>query len=118
MATRKTTKRPHRPVVRTPAADAEAELLAITPVNSHVTDSVAQANTEVIGVSPAMAASNMFQGSAQALGLAALNATQAQQQNNISAQASSTVGLTTLYTVDTATDTVGTSAILSGSLKK
>ncbi len=112
MATRKTTKKPRRPVVRKPA-DPDAELPATPPVNYHVTDSVAQANTKVIGVAPAMATGNLFQASAQSLGLAALNATQAQQQNNINAQASSTVGLTTLYTVETATDTVGTSDILS-----
>ncbi len=112
MATRKTTKKPRRPVVRKPA-DPDAELTAIPSGNCHVTDSVAQANTKVTGVSPAMATGNLFQGSAQSLGLAALNATQAQQQNNINAQASSTVGLTTLYTVETATDTVGTSDILS-----
>ncbi len=117
MATRKTTKRPRRPVVRKPA-EPDTELLDIPPVNCHVTDSVAQANTEVVGVSPAMSTGSLFQGSSQSLGLAALNATQAQQQNNINAQASSTVGLTTLYTVETATDTVGTTDILSRLLNK
>ena len=84
-----------------------------TAVNSQITDSITQANTKVLGDAPAIAMGNLFQSTAQALGLAALNATNAQQQSNMTAQASTTMGVTTLYSIDTATDAVGTSDILN-----
>jgi hypothetical protein len=83
-----------------------------TAVNSQITDSVTQVNTKVLGDAPAIAMGNLYQATAQALGLAALNATNAQQQSNMTAQASTTMGVTTLYSIDTATDAVGTSDIL------
>lgn len=82
-----------------------------TPVNDQITDSITQANTEVLGVGPATAMGNTYQAFAQALGLAALNSTNAQQQSNMSAQATTTMGVTTLYSIDTATDAVGVSDI-------
>jgi hypothetical protein len=83
-----------------------------TAVNSQITDSVTQVNTKVLGDAPAIAMGNLYQATAQALALAALNATNAQQQSNMTAQASTTMGVTTLYSIDTATDSVGTSDIL------
>jgi hypothetical protein len=83
-----------------------------TAVNSQITDSITQANTKVLGDAPAIAMGNLFQATSQALGLAALNATNAQQQSNMTAQASTTMGVTTLYSIDTATDAVGVSDIL------
>jgi len=84
-----------------------------TAVNSQITDSVTQVNTKVLGDAPAIAMGNLFQATSQALGLAALNATNAQQQSNMAAQATTTMGVTTLYSIDTATDAVGVSDILS-----
>ncbi len=92
-------------------------MAANTAVNSQITDSVTQANTKVLGDAPAIAMGNLFQATSQALGLAALNATNAQQQSNMTAQASTTMGVTTLYSIDTATDAVGTADILD-QLKK
>ena len=89
-----------------------------TAVNSQITDSVTQVNTKVLGDAPAIAMGNLFQATAQALGLAALNATNAQQQSNMSAQATTTMGVTTLYSIDTATDAVGASDILNQIPKK
>ena len=89
-----------------------------TAVNSQITDSITQANTKVLGDAPAIAMGNLFQSTAQALSLAALNATNAQQQSNMTAQASTTMGVTTLYSIDTATDAVGTSDILDQLNKK
>ncbi|NCI49450.1 glycerol-3-phosphate dehydrogenase [Sediminibacterium roseum] len=83
-----------------------------TAVNSQITDSVTQVNTKVLGDAPAIAMGNLFQATAQALSLAALNATNAQQQSNMAAQATTTMGVTTLYSIDTATDAVGVSDIL------
>lgn len=83
-----------------------------TAVNDQITDSITQANTEVLGEAPAIAMGNMYQSFSQALSLAALNSTSAQQQSNMAAQATTTMGVTTVYSIDTATDAVGTSDIL------
>jgi hypothetical protein len=89
-----------------------------TAVNSQITDSITQANTKVLGDAPAIAMGNLFQATSQSLGLAALNATNAQQQSNMTAQASTTMGVTTLYSIQTATDAVGASDILDQLSKK
>ncbi|MBS1772048.1 MAG: RebB family R body protein [Bacteroidetes bacterium] len=83
-----------------------------TPVNSYITDSVSQVNTKVLGDAPAMAMGNLFISTSQALSNAAHNATAGQQQTNITAQAATTTGVTTLYSIDTATDAIGTRDIL------
>lgn len=82
-----------------------------TAVNSQITDSVTQANTQVLGAAPATAMGNLFQATAQALSNAAHNATTSQQQSNITAQAATTMGVTTLYSIDTASVAVGTTQI-------
>jgi hypothetical protein len=82
-----------------------------TPVNSQITDSVTQVNTKVLGDAPAIAMGNLFQATSQALANAAHNATSSQQQSNITAQAATTMGVTTLYSIDTASDAVGTRKI-------
>lgn len=71
-------------------------------VNPQVTDSVTQANVKVLGDSPAIAMGNLYQATAQALANAAHNATAAQQQNYVTAQAATTMGVSTLYSIDTA----------------
>jgi hypothetical protein len=82
-----------------------------TAVNSQITDSITQANTKVLGDAPAIAMGNLYQATAQALANAAHNATSSQQQSNITAQAATTMGVTTLYSIDTASDAVGTQKI-------
>ena len=82
-----------------------------TAVNSQITDSVTQANTKVLGDAAAIAIGNFFQATSQALANAAHNATTSQQQSNITAQAATTMGVTTLYSIDTASDAVGTKQI-------
>jgi hypothetical protein len=83
-----------------------------TSVNSQITDAVTQANVKVLGDAPAMAMGNLYQATAQALANAAHNATNAQQQAAITAQAATTMGVTTLYSIDTASDAIGTTKIL------
>ena len=83
-----------------------------TSVNDQITDSVTQANVKVLGDAPAIAMGNLYQATAQALANAAHNATSAQQQAGITAQAATTMGVTTLYSIDTASDAIGTSKIL------
>ena len=82
-----------------------------TSLNDQITDSVTQANTKVLGDAPAIAMGNLYQATAQALANAAHNATSSQQQSNITAQAATTMGVTMLYSIDTASDAVGTKQI-------
>lgn len=71
-------------------------------VNPQITDSVTQANTQVLGDAPAIAMGNLYQATAQALANAAHNATTAQQNANTMLQATTTQGVALLYGVDTA----------------
>lgn len=73
-----------------------------TSVNNQITDSVTQANVEVLASSPSVAMGNLFQATAQALSNAAHNATTSQQQTNVMAQAATTMGVAVLYSLDTA----------------
>lgn len=84
-----------------------------TAINDQITDSVTQPNVQVLGDAPAMAMGALFQATAQALSNAAHNATSAQQQANITAQAATTMGVATLYSLDTASTGVATKDILS-----
>ena len=83
-----------------------------TAVNSQITDSVTQANVQVLGDAPAIALGNLYQATAQALANAAHNATVAQQQNNITAQAATTAGVAMLYSIDTASVGKATASLL------
>jgi len=71
-------------------------------VNDQITDAVTQANVKVLGDAPAMAMGNLYQATAQALSNAAHNATTSQQHVNLASEASSTLAIATLYSVDTA----------------
>lgn len=82
-----------------------------TAVNSQITDSVSQVNTKVLGDAPAVATGNFMIATSQALSNAAHNATTGQQNNSVTAQAALTQGVSTLYTVDTASAAVGTRQI-------
>ncbi|MCC2614989.1 RebB family R body protein [Aestuariibacter halophilus] len=84
-----------------------------TSVNDQITDAVTQANVKVLGDAPAIAMGNLFQATSQALSNAAHNATYAQQQTNITAQAATTAGVALLYALDTASTGKATKAILA-----
>jgi Killing trait len=83
-----------------------------TAVNSQITDSVSQANTEVVGTAPAVAMGNLFVATGQALSNAAHNATNNQNQSYVTMQTSTTQGVSTLFSIDTATTSVATRGIL------
>ncbi|QCI67999.1 RebB family R body protein [Phreatobacter stygius] len=83
-----------------------------TAVNDQITDSVTQANVQVLGASPAIAMGNLYQATAQALANAAHNATMAQQQMYLTAQAATTTGVALLYSLGTASTGVATKKIL------
>jgi hypothetical protein len=73
-----------------------------TAINSQITDSITQVNTKVLGDAPAVAMGNLFIATSQALSNAAHNATNNQQQSYVTMQASTTQGVSTLLSVDTA----------------
>ena len=83
-----------------------------TSVNDQITDSVTQANVQVLGTAPAVAMGNLFQATAQALANAAHNATNAMQQSYVTGQAATTMGVATLYSLDVAAAGVATKTIL------
>lgn len=58
-----------------------------TAVNDQITDAVTQSNVKVLGDAPAVAVAALYQATAQALSNAAHNATAAQQNASILAQA-------------------------------
>jgi len=68
-------------------------------VNSQITDSITQTNTEVLGNASAVALGNLYQATAQALANAAHNATTAQQQTNILAQAATAQGVALILSI-------------------
>ena len=83
-----------------------------TAVNNQITDAVTQSNVQVLADAPAVAMGNLYQATAQALANAAHNATAAQQQANIVAQAATVMGVATLYSLDTASTGIATKDIL------
>jgi len=82
-----------------------------TAVNSQITDSVTQANLQVLGIAPAVAMGSLFQATAQALANAAHNATHAQQQMYVMAQAATTTGVALLYSLNSASDAKASKSI-------
>ena len=85
-----------------------------TFVNDQIVDSVTASNVQVLGSSPAIAMGNLYQATAQALDNAAHNATMAQQQMYVTAQAATTAGVAMLYSLDTATTGDATKKMLNG----
>ena len=67
-----------------------------TPVNGQITDSVTQANVEVVAHAPAQALGSLYQSMAHAASLAATNAVTAQQQLNTISEATTTSCVSTL----------------------
>ena len=74
----------------------------MTEVSKQITDAVTQVNVKVLGESPALSLSNLYQTISQSLSLSAQNAVMAQQQSNIVHQAATTQGVSLLYSIDTA----------------
>ncbi len=73
-----------------------------THVNDLITDAVTQANVKVVAEAPAMALSNLYQSLGQSMAMMAQSGMSAQQQTAVTAQAATTMGVSTLYAVDTA----------------
>lgn len=75
-----------------------------TNVNSQITDAVTQSNVKVVGEAPAIALGNVYQTAARSTGLMFQNAVNAQNQQNILAQAATTQGVMQIYSLDTVSD--------------
>jgi len=86
-----------------------------TKVNEQITDSVTQANVKVVGESPAMALGNVYQTAAHSTGLMFQNAVNAQNQQNIWAQAAGNQGVMQIYSLDTVSDAIAIAKILNNS---
>lgn len=84
-------------------------------VNDQITDAITQATVKVLADASAVALGNLMQAISQALGNAAHNATTVQQQTGVTAQASTTMGVATLYSLDTAATGKATASILDDS---
>jgi hypothetical protein len=72
-------------------------------VSGQITDSVTQANVKVLGDAPAQALGSLYQSLGQSTSLAGGNAVTSQQQANVTHQAATTMGVTLLYSIGTAT---------------
>ncbi|MGK7941420.1 MAG: RebB family R body protein [Crocosphaera sp.] len=83
-----------------------------TKVSSQITDAVTQANVKVVGDSPAMALSNLYQTMSQSLSLSAQNSVTAQQQSNIVHQATTTQGVSLLYSMGAASTASASGKVL------
>jgi len=84
-----------------------------TPVNSMITDAVTQSNVAVLGVAPAQALSNVYQTAAHSLSVLFENNTQMQQNQAISAQASTNQGVIQIYGPSTMAGAASTAKIAS-----
>lgn len=81
-------------------------------VNPMITDAVTQTNVKILAEGPGVATNNLYQVTANALALAAQNATSIQQNAATVLQASTVMGVTTLYGIDTASTADGIASIL------
>jgi hypothetical protein len=72
-----------------------------TPVNGQITDSISQANVEVLGSSPAMSLGTVYQSLGHSTGILFENAVGAQQQLSIAAHAGANQGVIQIYSVNT-----------------
>ena len=86
-----------------------------TPVNSQITDSVAQANVEVLASSPAMGMGAINQALGHSTGILFESSVQAQQQLSIAAQAAANQGVIQMYTVNTMASATATAKIANSS---
>ena len=70
-----------------------------TAVNPQITDAVTQTNVQVLGEAPAMAMGSLYQTVGNSVAMAAANAVYAQQQADVTYQATSTMGVTKLLSL-------------------
>lgn len=84
-------------------------------VSPMITDAVTQSNVKVVGESPAMALSNVYQTAAHSTGLMFENAVNSQNQQNILGQTGTTMGTMQIYSFDTIADAIAIAKMLKAS---
>lgn len=84
-------------------------------VNEQITDAVSSTNVQVVADAPAMAMGNVYQSAAHSTGLMFENSVNAQNQQNILAQASTTQGVMQIYSLDTISDAIAIANMLGNS---
>ena len=89
--------------------------MALQTVSPQVTDAVTQANVKVVAEAPAMAMGNVYQTMAHSTGLMFENAVNAQNQQNILAQAATTQGVMQIYSFGTIDDAISVARMLQAS---
>lgn len=72
---------------------------APTTVEPQITDAITQTNVQVLGEAPAMAIGGLYQTIGNSVAMAADNAVYAQQQANVTYQASSTMAVAKLLSL-------------------
>jgi len=80
-------------------------------MNGMITDSVTQANVQVLGSAPSMAMGAIFQSLSHSTGILYENAVSSQQQLAIASQAATNQGVLQIYSVDTMAGAAATSKI-------
>ncbi|HUC19060.1 MAG TPA: RebB family R body protein [Acetobacteraceae bacterium] len=85
-----------------------------TPMNGQVTDSVAQANTKVLGDAPAFALASDYQSMAHAVGLSMQNAVAAQRKASMIGGTVATQAVSLIFGVPLAAGVRGTNELFSG----
>jgi hypothetical protein len=85
-----------------------------TLVNSQITDAVTQQNVAVLTTAPTVAMGTIYQSVAHSIGILYQNATQAQQNAAICAQAATNQGVIQLYSAGTIAGAVATKKVARG----
>lgn len=83
--------------------------------DDQIIDAVTQANAAVLSDAPEFALATVLQTTAHSLSMAAQNAASAQHQMTITSQAATTMGIATLFALDSALLSKSAAAILSSS---
>ena len=81
-------------------------------VAEQITDAVTQTNVKVVAEAPAMAMGSLYQTASHSTGLMYENSVNAQNQQNILAQAATTQGVMQIYSVDTVSDALAISQMI------
>lgn len=84
-------------------------------VSTMITDAVTQSNVKVVGESPAMALSNVYQAAAHSTGLMFENAVNSQNQQNILSQTATVQGIMQIYSLDTIANAVAIAKMMNAS---
>ncbi len=85
-----------------------------TPVNGQITDAITQQGVSVLASAPAMAMGAIYQSAAHSIGILYQNATLAQRQASICAQAATNQGVIQIYSSGTMAGAAAASKIAGG----